>query len=177
MLGSVAPVVNIVISSISLVMMLIYTLLRFREYREGRMRLLRECAEAVTCEAFQRCMQPTMALRFEHTTRKVQPHCVQYTLNTCAGVVASVYTHQQLSAALIMTVDDVHQMISAAVVIWEEEGYKPRCASSILQHELLTCAAHRLYGEHVDALLHNATTFVYAVCHPRDNFVTTRIFV
>lgn len=160
-------VLELVISAITLAVTAVYVLLQYREYHEARHEILQKCARAVVCEAFQRFMQPTIALRFECLTqammaddRMTGPSLLGGN-NRCA-VASAVATFCHLSRTLQMTPQDVREMIAVAEVIWEDEGYRPRCPAH-LRHELLRFAAHRLHGEHVDLLIQNASSFVQAV--------------
>ena len=152
---------DIGVSLVSVCVSIVYIVLQYREYCDARTQLLRECAEAVVCEAFQRFMQPTIALRFECLTRQPMHHDPLFSGNH--HIVHAVDTHINLSSNLQMTAQDMDEMVHTAEVIWQDEGYQPRCPSAELRHALLVCASHRLHGLHVEQLLQDATTFAHAV--------------
>ena len=153
-------VIDVGISLVSILVATVYIALQYHEYKDARSDLLRECAEAVVCEAFQRFMQPTIALRFECLTREQADasFCVQEKQD----IVKAIDTQKNLTCALQMTPEDVQEMVATAEIIWQDEDYEPYCKSQGLRHELLVSAAHRLHGAHVEQLLQHASTFVQA---------------
>ena len=160
---SLALILDAIIASVSLAVTLVYVGLQYHEYRENRSDLRHKCAQAVVCEAFQRFMQPTIALRFEgliaHHDDFRSPCCTNK--RHPVDILDCVGTLGHLSQALQMTPQDMREMVLMADVIWETEGYKPTCPSR-LRHKLLTCAMQALHGVHVEQLIKSAMTFVQA---------------